>query len=163
MLRSSCTATCSEREMRSVTERGMLVEPRSSMLTAVRGVASRVRRCTAAWGCAKLATESCSQAQPSRATPHFRSVSHQRASCNHARDLSTFAAASTRHTPNMLDPGDYEAGQIQVGAEGLQCSLCFRDLGLHECIRPLPSSMHLLASGVRRPGPSSQAPWDVYR
>ncbi|KAL3149886.1 hypothetical protein ABBQ38_013251 [Trebouxia sp. C0009 RCD-2024] len=96
----------------------MLVEPRSSMLTAARGVASRVRRYTAAWGCATLASECCLQAQPSRATPYFRSVGQQRASCNHARNLSTFAAASARHTPNMLDPGDYEAGQIQV-LEGL--------------------------------------------
>lgn len=118
-----CTALALEQAMRSVTERGMLVEPRSNMLTAARGAASRVRRCTAAWGCARLATERCSQAQPSRATPYFRSLGQQRASCNHARNLSTFAAASTRHTLNLLDPGDYEAGQIQVGAFAVQALL----------------------------------------
>lgn len=92
-----------------------MVEQRSSMLSAARGVASRVWRCKAAWGCARLTTECCSQPPPSRAAPCFRTICQQRPSCAHARrDLTTFAAASIRETPSLLDPGDYEAGQIQV-------------------------------------------------
>ena len=111
--------------MRQVTERGMLVEQRSSMFSAARGVASGVRRCTAAWGCARLAIECRSQPQLSyRAIPHSRPVNQQRTSYAHERKgLTTFAATSTRETPVLFDPGDYEAGQIQVGAEALRFTL----------------------------------------
>lgn len=136
----------------------MLVEQRNSMLGAARGVASRVRRCKAAWGCARFTTECHSQPQPSRAAPPVRTVCQQTSICAHARrNLTTFAAASTRETATLLDPGDYEAGQIQVQCRALQ----FRFASLPRSLSKL--SLHVSDTGFGRPRPSSQAPWHVHR
>ena len=105
---------------RQVDQRGMLVDQSSSMLNAARGMVSRVGHRTAAWGCARLATECCSHPHPSRTAPQLPASCIHRAQFSHGRHgLTTFAALSTRETPTLLDPGDYEAGQIQASAKFL--------------------------------------------
>ena len=95
--------------------RVMLAETPSTMLQAARGVASRIRHRTASWGCAKLATACPTYPQPPCALPCYRICSpNSTYTCHQRHSLTTFAALSTRESNVMLDPGDYEAGQIQV-------------------------------------------------
>ena len=93
----------------------MLVEPPSSMLSAARGVACRIRHRTASWGCAKLATACAPPSQPPRGLPCFHVPGPLSTyTCHQRHSLTSFAALHTRESPVLLDPGDYEAGQIQA-------------------------------------------------
>ncbi|DBA95548.1 TPA: hypothetical protein ACH3X3_013403 [Trebouxia sp. C0006] len=97
----------------------MLLEQPSSMLSAARGVACRLRHRTAAWGCSRLASTCTPHLQPPAASSFYHSPCTQSTFAPHQRhSLSTFAALNIRESPTVLDPGDYEAGQIQV-LEGL--------------------------------------------
>ena len=145
--------------MRQVNQRGMLVDQPSSMLNAARGVASHVRHRTASWGCARLAAECCSHPHPSRVAAQLRASFPHRAQCSHARHvLTTFAALSTRETPTLLDPGDYEAGQIQASANFLGRLFTLADMMSRSFL------YHMLAvAGLGGPRPCSQTSWHVYR
>ena len=91
------------------------------MLSAARGVACRLRHQTAAWGCARLASTCTPELQPPGASSLSRSQNPHSIYTPHQRhNLATFAALNIRESPTVLDPGDYEAGQIQVSATSSQ-------------------------------------------
>lgn len=93
----------------------MPVERHSSMLSAARGAVCRLRHRTAAWGCARLTTACPSNPQPPRASlrGHLRNTQHAYTP-EQRHSVTTFAALNVRESPTVLDPGDYEAGQIQA-------------------------------------------------
>lgn len=102
----------------------MLIDQSSGMLGTARGLASRLRQ-TARWGCAKLS------AAPPLQTPGQRlpcppvysvwSAAGLHKQAQHG--YTTCAALQTRESPLALDPGDYEAGQIQVSCSGVQFNI----------------------------------------
>lgn len=124
--------------LRPTPKPGMFVDRHNSMLNAARGVASQVRQRTASWGCARLATECREHVKASRVTPHAGPSVPQRVPSTHTRHgLTTFAALSTRESPTLLDPGDYEAGQIQVNTFLLKSALSSSTSGCKTLIIPM--------------------------
>lgn len=88
------------------------------MLPACRCVAACARRRAAAWGCARLASIRSSQQLAGSLPTQNKFPSCQVKVSQHRHSIFTSAAVQTRESPVVLDPGDYEAGQIQV-LEGL--------------------------------------------
>ena len=93
----------------------MLVDQSSGMLGTARGLASRLRH-SARWGCAKIlsAPPVHTQRQCSKPPPAYFTCAVAGLHRQPHHSYVTCAALQTRESPVALDPGDYEAGQIQV-------------------------------------------------
>ena len=139
---------------------GMLLEQPGSMLSAARGVACRLRHRTAAWGCSRLASTCTPHLQPPAASSFYHSPCTQSTFAPHQRhSLSTFAALNIRESPTVLDPGDYEAGQIQVSAT------CSHQLNprLHSLYQCHHGGDACKFAGPRRARSCAEASWHVHR
>ena len=92
----------------------MLLEHHTRMLPASRCVAACARRRAAAWGCARLATSRSSQQLGGSLPTQNKFLPCQINLIQHRHSIFTSAVVQTRESPVVLDPGDYEAGQIQA-------------------------------------------------
>lgn len=98
----------------------MLIDRSTGMLGTARALTSRLHQ-TACWGCARLLDGTLARSLHVQAYPVLRppTYSNHAAADFHAQSyprFTTCAALQTRESPLALDPGDYEAGQIQARA-----------------------------------------------
>lgn len=134
----------------------MLSSQATDMFACTRGLTSRVCR-RARWGCG-LATATCAPKQTSRLSypPVYTPCGNTLLLKSLHHSYTTCAAVQTRDSPAALDPGDYEAGQIQVYRHQVF-------VGKKASSHHVKSSWTCMCQGSGGSGPCTEAAWNVYR